>query len=163
MHLQGKPGTGRCWHGIKTQPCSRDEMYVATCNNDRRQRFSIMFINHDEVMIKVSRDNRCFQRNGFKIQLRSCDPTNDLQRWFSPRGAFFQRRFEIANPSLKDYCATQEVNVPCVNHCLNQHHTSLTASSYPYLLLASQQHHPKVRSQSIIASVGGLLFYFQGT
>ena len=105
---RGKPGTGRCWHGEVTEPCSRDELYIATCNNDKRQRFSIMFVDSDEAMIKVAYDNRCFQRNGNSIELRSCDPTNDLQRWVSPRGAFYQRRFEIANPSLRDYCATQE-------------------------------------------------------
>lgn len=105
---RGKPGTGRCWHGEKVQPCSRDEVYIATCNNDKRQRFSIIWINLEEVLIKVARDNRCFQRNGYKIQLRECDAENDLQRWFSPRGAFFQRRFEIAPVSLSQYCTTQE-------------------------------------------------------
>lgn len=67
-----------------------------------------MFVTHDQVMIKVARDNRCFQRNGQLIQLRTCDPQNDLQRWFSKRGAFVQRRFEMSPLSLPDYCATQE-------------------------------------------------------
>ena len=104
---RGQPGTGRCWYGDKSGPCTRDELFIARCNDDKRQRFSIIFIDDNEVMFKVSRDNRCFQRNGQKIQLRECDPSNDLQRWYAQRGRFFQRRFEISNVALPDYCATQ--------------------------------------------------------
>jgi len=106
--LQGQPGTGKCWNGEKTQPCNSNELYIADCNNDKRQLFDIMFVDDGEVMLRVSGDNRCFQRDGYKIVLAGCDPTDDLQRWISPRGAFFQRRFEIANPSMSNYCATQE-------------------------------------------------------
>lgn len=104
---------GECWEGPVTGSCIQDVMYIATCNDDIRQRFSILFVNHtkalnDIVMIKVARDDRCFQRDGEQIVLQQCDATNDLQQWFTHRGAYFQRRFEISSVSLDNYCATQE-------------------------------------------------------
>jgi hypothetical protein len=106
---RGFPGTGKCWHGLKTQPCHGDMVYIARCDTDKRQMFSIIpMTGGTQYQIQVYKDDeRCLERMDYSIVLRPCDVMNPLQRFWLPRGALFMRRFEISPITLANHCLTQ--------------------------------------------------------
>ena len=113
---RGFPGTGKCWHGIRTEPCHQDMVYVSRCESDKRQRFNIIPMSGGtQYLLSVYREEtarnldeqQCFERSGYEIILKPCNAMNPLQRFWLPRGALFQKRFELSPITLANHCLTQ--------------------------------------------------------
>lgn len=103
----GYPGTGKCWYGQDSRPCSQDQIHLSKCSNDHRQRFLFVDLDGGEALIKVGNgENKCFQRNRRSIFLRTCDANNSLQRWYAPNGSFDGHRFEISQKDFGTQCVT---------------------------------------------------------
>ena len=104
----GFPGTGKCWHGLNTEPCHQDMVYVARCDSDKRQEFSILPMpGGTQYQIALYDQNQCLERFEYSLVLRECDYMNPLQRFWLPRGALFQKRFELSPITLANHCVTQ--------------------------------------------------------
>ena len=100
---------GVCWYGLDEIPCDPSELYMEDCEaEDYRQRFDFVPVSSDEVMIQAYQEDRCFQRNDRRIALAPCDATLHTQRWFSIRGGFNERRFELSQKTLADECVNQD-------------------------------------------------------
>lgn len=105
----GLPGSGKCWYGKERRNCRSDQMYMAKCNSDVRQKFSFLKVSNGEALIRVGNGkNLCFERDDREIFLRTCDSGNERQRWFSPVGSFDGPRFELSQRRLSSYCMTQD-------------------------------------------------------
>ena len=107
-NYRGFPGTGKCWHGLHTEPCHDDMVYVSRCESDKRQEFSILPMpGGNQYQIAVNNDNLCLQRFEYSLMLQECNYMNPLQRFWIPRGALFQKRFEFSPITLPNHCVTQ--------------------------------------------------------
>ena len=100
-------GTGSCWYGLEKNDCNPEEVYIAKCNNDPRQRFTFLNVGNEEVLIKLGNgENRCFQRQRRAIVLDQCDENNSLQRFFAPNGSFDGIRFELSQRGFSSQCVS---------------------------------------------------------
>lgn len=90
---------GRCSYGDKT--------YINTCRQSTSQRYDFVFMNNDEILIRIHDSNLCFERIAFDIFLYECDPSNQRQMWVAQRGDFRGTRFEISPYGLQSHCITQ--------------------------------------------------------
>jgi hypothetical protein len=112
-HYNGWPGSGHCWYDQTVKPCNPEEIYIATCNNDPRQRFNIIVLpNSNEdgneiFLVQVPSTNLCFERNNKSIFLRECDSASDLQQWIAINGRLTGEKFEITSVSKDTHCVTQ--------------------------------------------------------
>ena len=105
---RGFPGTGKCWHGLRTEPCHQDMVYVARCDSDRRQQFNILPMKGGtQYQIGIHGEDRCMQRSEYSLVLETCNVNNPLQRFWMPRGTTDQKRFELSPITLANYCVTQ--------------------------------------------------------
>ena len=103
----GYPGTGQCWYGTDSRPCSQDQIHLSKCSNDNRQRFLFVELAGDEILIKLGNgQNQCLQRFKREIFIRTCDANNSMQRWYAPNGSFDGRRFEISQKDFSTQCVT---------------------------------------------------------
>jgi hypothetical protein len=104
----GFPGTGKCWHGLVTEPCHKDMVYVSRCEDDERQLMSILPMpGGTQYQIALFEKNLCLERVEYSLFLQECNYMNPLQRFWLPRGALFQKRFEISPITLANHCITQ--------------------------------------------------------
>lgn len=88
--------------------CSLGEkLYIEECDDNGVERFDFVYIDSDEILIRLHRTNTCLERNGRDIFIRNCDSGKSLQRWWAKRGDFDQGRFEISQLSATNLCITQ--------------------------------------------------------
>jgi len=107
-NYKGFPGTGKCWHGVKTQECDQEMIYISRCDSDKRQMMSIYPIaGGTQYQIGTYGDNMCLERVDFSLVLRECELMNPMQRFWMPRGAPYQKHFELSPITLASYCVTQ--------------------------------------------------------
>jgi hypothetical protein len=97
---------------VKT--CQPDEVYIAKCNNDPRQRFDLLIApekgedSGDEIFyISIPGSNLCLERDHKSILLRECDIQSDLQQWKAINGSLNGNKFEISSVSKETHCVTQ--------------------------------------------------------
>ena len=108
-HYDGLPGNGKCWYGQKTKFCRNDQLYMAKCSNDKRQKFQLINLSNGEVQFKIGNgENLCFERVGRQIFLRGCSSSNKQQRFYAPNGSFDGFRFEVSQRSYPSQCMTQD-------------------------------------------------------
>ena len=124
---RGFPGTGKCWHGLRTEPCHKDMLYVARCDSDQRQEFNVIPMKGGtQYQIAVHDEDRCLERLEYSLILASCNENNPLQRFWMPRGATYQKRFELSPITLANYCVTQSHHPKSVSEteqeCTLQYH-----------------------------------------
>lgn len=84
-----------------------DKLYIENCSDDGVERFDFDYINSDEVLIKLHGTDRCLERAGRDIYIRSCNSGNSLQRWWAKTGEFDEYRFEISQLTATNLCVTQ--------------------------------------------------------
>lgn len=92
-------GNGNCQYGDKT--------YIDTCRRGTSESYDFVFVNNDDVLIRVHGTNLCFERISYDIFLYECDASNRRQFWFAQRGDFRGTRFEISPRGLGSHCITQ--------------------------------------------------------
>jgi len=110
---------GTCWYGLETGSCRSDQIYLSKCDNDYRQSFLFEKLDNDEVLIKLgNRENKCWTRSSRSIYLRSCDPTDRLQRWFAPNGSFDGPRFEISQKGFESQCVANDHHPKAGKYCI---------------------------------------------
>lgn len=114
MHdYDGLPGTGKCWYEQETRPCNPEELYMAKCNRDSRQKLDLVMIsppddNNEIFMIKAPGRAQCLElQDDRSILLRECDAQSHLQHWKTTNGSLGSIRFEIVPFSLPNHCVTQ--------------------------------------------------------
>ncbi|CAB9500538.1 chromosome segregation ATPase-like protein [Seminavis robusta] len=106
---EGSPITGRCWMGTEEMDCDPKELYVGGCSRENpRQRFRFLPVSSDEVLVEAFHEGRCLQRTNLRITLETCDETLHTQRWFSIRGGFNERRFELSQKTQSQRCVNQD-------------------------------------------------------
>lgn len=98
--------SGTCWAGLDRQSCKYNAVYVTRCGN-RNQNFQYQYVGN-EVMIKVSGQDKCLTRSGIHIDLRSCNSGNNMQKFYAPRGDLNGYRFELSQKSAPRYCLNQD-------------------------------------------------------
>ena len=108
----GFPGTGKCWYGLETLPCNPEEVYIAKCNTDPRQRFNLLVLppgasNEETFLIQVPNRGSCLEMKGNSIFLRPCDLQSPLQQWKAINGSLTGRRFEVVPSTRPTHCVTQ--------------------------------------------------------
>jgi len=86
---------------------SGEKLYIDECGDSDIQRFDFDYVDSDEALIKIHGSNRCLERSGRDIYVRSCDDGNSRQRWWAKRGDFDGSRFEISQKGATDLCVTQ--------------------------------------------------------
>lgn len=86
---------------------SGDKIYIEECDDDGVERFDFDYVNRDEVLIKINGSDRCLERAGRDIYVRSCDSGKSLQRWWAKTGDFDESRFEISQLGATNLCVTQ--------------------------------------------------------
>ena len=129
-NYNGFPGTGKCWHGLHTEPCHDDMLYVARCDTDKRQQFSVLPMpGGTQYQISVYEENQCLERFEYSLVLRECNYMNPLQRFWLPRGALYQKRFELSPITLANHCITQ-VSKQTKNNRPDLYSTPLTHHSF---------------------------------
>jgi len=107
-NYRGFPGTGKCWHELKTEPCHQDMLYIARCDTDKRQMLTIIPMpGGSQFQISLYGENTCLERLEYSLVLRECNYMNPLQRFWIPRGAVYQKRFELSPITLANHCVTQ--------------------------------------------------------
>ena len=116
---RGFPGTGKCWHGLRTEDCHQDMVYVARCDSDKRQEFSILPMKGGtQYLISLHAENKCLERYEYSLILRECDEMNPLQRFWLPRGSTYSKRFELSPITLANHCVTQSHHPKSVSYLL---------------------------------------------
>ena len=108
----GYPGTGRCWYGTEIRPCNPDQVYVAKCGTDPRQRFDLELLppndeNEELFMIRIPSKGSCLELDDRAVFIRPCNPLNYLQHWKTINGNLSGRRFEMVPVSRTSHCITQ--------------------------------------------------------
>jgi hypothetical protein len=103
---------GLCWYGEDALPCDPDWIYLSECSPEHEpaanQLFDFIPVSSDEVLIQEYGQDRCMERSRRNITLESCNATNDNQRWYAVRGGFNERRFEISQKRISDYCVNNQ-------------------------------------------------------
>ena len=59
-------------------------------------------------MIQAYGDDRCMERARRHVTMMPCNATIENQRWFAVRGGFNERRFELSQKRVYDYCLNQQ-------------------------------------------------------
>ena len=77
--------------------CDNGEtLKIEECNTSRIRKFDFISVgSNDEVLIKAKgsgSNNKCLERSGKDIKLRTCDEDDSKQRWYAKRGAFDEYR-----------------------------------------------------------------------
>ena len=109
----GLPGTGKCWYEQETRPCNSEELYMAKCNNDRRQKLDLVMLslpdeNKEVFMIKAPGKAQCLElQDDRSILFRECDAQSEQQHWKTTNGSLDDIRFEIVPVGLPNHCVTQ--------------------------------------------------------
>ena len=107
-NYDGLPGSGKCWYGKERRSCRNDQLYIARCSNEKKQKFRFLEVSGKEVLIQIGNDkNLCLQRYNREIFLKTCDSGNEHQRWFAPAGSFDGPRFELSQRRASSLCVTQ--------------------------------------------------------
>jgi hypothetical protein len=107
-NYRGFPGTGKCWYGLETLDCREDMVYIARCDSDSRQMFSIYPLpGGTQYQVGVYKENLCMERLELSIILQPCDSLNALQRFWLPRGSIGSKRFELSPITLDNHCVSQ--------------------------------------------------------
>jgi hypothetical protein len=107
-NYRGFPGTGKCWHGLETKECREDMVYIARCDSDSRQIFSIYpLAGGTQYLVGVYKENKCLERLEYSVILQDCDELNPLQRFWLPRGTIGSKRFELSPITMNSHCLSQ--------------------------------------------------------
>ena len=110
INYDGHPGTGRCWYGLEVKDCNPNQVYIARCGNDSRQRFRFVSFANGEALIQIGNgSNNCLQRYRTAVYIRNCDENNALQRWYAPNGSFDGNRFEISQKDTSTQCVSTRI------------------------------------------------------
>lgn len=83
-----------------------DKTYISKCGK-KNQRYDFVFVNSDDVLIRLNGKDLCFERKSFDIFLRKCDSKKQDQLWYAQKGDFRGDRFEISPRGLSSHCITQ--------------------------------------------------------
>ena len=104
--------SGQCYYNnFDSGPCYSDNMYISRCRGRANQHFVFIPLDsgdNGEVMIKPGDGgNRCWARSDDIVTLEDCDESKEDQRWFAPKGGFFNDvKFQLSQHSFDSQCVT---------------------------------------------------------
>jgi hypothetical protein len=82
------------------------KLFLDTCSN-KSEYFDFRYVQSDKVLIKLSNQKLCLERDNKDIYLEACNRNKQSQLWSSRRGSFDGDYFEITPDNRPNLCITQ--------------------------------------------------------
>ena len=121
MHsYEGYPGYGRCFYGAtndESGPCQKDAVYIAKCNNDRRQQWTFVELRNRQFQIKAVSSNKCMQKmsdDSRSIRMRNCNANESRQRFRHPANDEFSFIDDTTAKSNQAFILSHGASRECV-------------------------------------------------